>query len=263
MAEKVALVTGGTSGIGLETARALARAKVRVTILSRTPGEYEFPHIACDVTDPVAARAAVQAVVAREGRLDILVNAAGFGISGAFEFTDPDEARRQLETNLMGMSHMMQAALPVMRRQKAGRIVNVSSVAAEAAIPFQAWYSVTKAAVNALTLAVANEVRPFGITVCAAMPGDIQTGFTDARRKSTVGDDVYGGRIQRSVAKMERDERNGMPASFAGGRIARLALKRHPKPLSALGFVYKACCVLLKLLPVRISQPLIGLLYGG
>ena len=76
MAEKVALVTGGTSGIGLETARALARAKVRVTILSRTPGEYEFPHIACDVTDPVAARAAVQAVVAREGRLDILVNAS-------------------------------------------------------------------------------------------------------------------------------------------------------------------------------------------
>lgn len=92
----------------------------------------------------------------------------------------------------------------VMRQQGSGRIVNLSSVAAPAAIPFQTYYSVSKAAINDFTLATANEVRPFGITVCAVMPGDICTGFTDARQKIPAGDEIYGGRISRSVAGMEK-----------------------------------------------------------
>lgn len=261
--KKIAIVTGGTSGIGLATAQALHAKGVHVYALSRHPLEgCDIPHIACDVSDPAAVQGAVDEVLRREGRIDILVNCAGFGISGAFEFTNPDDARRLMEVNVYGMSHAIQAVLPAMRAQKSGRIVNISSVAAVAPIPFQAWYSISKAAVNALTLAVANEVRPFGITVCAAMPGDIRTGFTAARKKSPQGDDVYGGRIQRSVSKMEKDELGGMSADFAGRKIAALALNSHTKPYVALGGFYKGCTMLTKILPVRMIRWLLEKLYA-
>ena len=262
--EKIAIVTGGTSGIGLATVQALTRAGVRVYAFSRhAVDRLSLNHIICDVSDERAVRGAVEQVLAREGRVDILVNCAGFGISGAFEFTDDADARRLMDVNLFGMNYAIQAVLPAMRRQRFGRIVNVSSVAAVAPIPFQSWYSISKAAVNALTLAVANEVRPFGIDVVAAMPGDIQTGFTAARKKSNLGDDVYAGRIERSVGKMERDEQTGMSAEFAGRQIARLALKRHPKPYTTLGVAYKGCAALVKFLPIRTIRWLLEKLYAN
>ena len=133
---------------------------------------------------------------------------------------------------------------------------------APAAIPFQAYYSATKAAINAWTAALANEVRPYGITVTAIQPGDIKTGFTAAREKSIAGDEAYGGRISKSVAKMEHDEQNGMDPGVAGAYIAKIALKDKPKPVYTIGFSYKAICVLLKLLPCRLSNWLIGKLYA-
>ena len=257
----VVWVTGGTSGIGLETVRALEARGAIVYALSRHPAP-GLRHIPCDVADEASVRAAAQAALAEAGRVDILINCAGFGISGAVEFTDPAEAHRQLEVNLFGADRLLRAVLPVMRVQGGGRVVNVSSVAAVAPIPFQAWYSVSKAAINAYTMALANEVRPFGITLTAVMPGDIQTGFTDARRKSRAGDDAYAGRISRSVAKMEADERNGMRPDAAGRAIARIALKKRVKPLYTLGFAYKACCALIKLLPAGVAQRVIGWLYA-
>ena len=133
---------------------------------------------------------------------------------------------------------------------------------APAAIPFQTFYSCSKAAINDFTLALANEVRPYGVTVCAVQPGDIRTGFTDARAKSAEGDDLYGGRISRSVAGMEKDERNGMSPDKAGKKIAAVALKKKSKPLMALGFSYQFLCVLIKLLPVRLVNYLVGVLYA-
>ena len=157
---------------------------------------------------------------------------------------------------------MTKAVLPFMRRRGNGRIVNVSSVAAPAAIPFQAFYSATKAAINDYTAALANEIRPYGVTVTAVQPGDIATGFTGAREKSVEGDEEYGGRISKSVAKMEHDEQNGMDPAKAGAYVAKVAMKKHPKPVYTIGFSYKAVCVLLKLLPCRLSNWLIGKLYA-
>lgn len=260
MQARVAIVTGGSSGIGLETARALRARGVKVYALSRRPAEGE--HVCCDVADPAAASAAVAEVLRREGRVDILVNCAGMGISGAFEYTDPADAARILEVNVLGMSNVLRAVLPAMRAQRSGRVVNVSSVAAVAPIPFQAWYSASKAAVNALSMAVANEVAPWNVSVVAVMPGDTRTGFTAARRKSAAGDDVYGGRIARSVAKMERDERGGMSAAEAGRRVARIALDRRTPPQVSLGLTYKGCAMLAKLLPARAVRFLLRALYG-
>ena len=262
--KKVAIVTGGTSGIGRATALALQDAGCAVYELSRrAQGVEGLHHIAADVTKEETVRAAVAEVMAREGRIDILVNNAGFGISGAVEFTDTEDAKALFDVNFFGMVNMNRVVVPIMRGAGHGRIVNLSSVAAPVPIPFQAYYSATKAAVNAYTMALANELRPFGVTVCAVMPGDIHTGFTAARRKIGEGDDIYQGRISRSVARMEHDEQTGMDPAKAGAYIAAVALRdgnRHP--LYAIRFDYKFFTFLAKVLPARFLNWLIYCLYG-
>ena len=167
-----------------------------------------------------------------------------------------------MEVNFFGMVNVCHAVLPHMREAGHGRIVNLSSVAAPIAIPFQAFYSASKAAINAYSQALANEVRPYGVTVCAVMPGDIRTGFTAAREKQARGDEVYGGRIARSVEKMEHDEQNGMEPSKAGAYIASLALKKKVKPLYAIRVDYKFFVMLSRLLPVRFLSWLVYQLYA-
>lgn len=160
------------------------------------------------------------------------------------------------------MVRMNKAVIPHMRQAGRGRIVNLSSVAAPCPIPFQAYYSAGKAAVNAYTMALANELRPFGITVCAVQPGDIHTGFTAARVKTMEGDGVYGGRIGRSVQRMEHDEQNGMDPAKAGAFIARVAMKRRPKPIYTIRLDYQFFVFLTRILPGRTLNWLIGLLYA-
>lgn len=260
---KIAVVTGGSSGIGKCTADALLARGYLVYEISRRESERtDLCHMSADVTDETAIQAAITQIAKQAGKIDVLVNCAGFGISGAIEFTQIEDAKRQLDVNFFGMVNMCKAVLPYMREQKYGRIVNVSSVAAPVAIPFQAFYSASKAAINDYTCALANEVRPFGITVTAVQPGDIRTGFTAARKKSVVGDDVYGGRISRSVAVMEHDEQNGMKPETAGKYIAKIADKKRVKPLYTIGFSYKLVCVLCKLLPCGMQNRIIGKLYA-
>ncbi len=119
-----------------------------------------------------------------------------------------------------------------------------------------------KAAVNAYTMSLANEVRRFGVSVCAVMPGDTSTGFTASRSKETKGDDIYGGAVSRSVGKMEKDETHGVSPEKVARVVVRCATKRHVKPLYAVGFQYKLFCVLAKLLPCGMTNRLIGSLYS-
>ena len=217
MSEKVCVITGGTSGIGKCTAEAMREKGYAVYELSRRAQGLEgFYHIPTDVTKPEMVDAAIAEVLQKEDHIDVLINNAGFGVSGAVEFTEPEAAKKQFDVNFFGMVNVCHAVLPVMRRACQGRIVNLSSVAGVVPIPFQTYYAASKAAINSYTMALANEVKPFGIQVCAVMPGDIRTGFTAAREKSQAGDDVYGGRISRSVAGMEHDEQTGMAPEVAG-----------------------------------------------
>ena len=262
---RIIVITGGTSGIGLETAKALAAQGCTVYELSRrdkgaAPG---VKHITADVTDEKQVRAAVERIVTEAGRIDVLINNAGFGISGAIEFTDTADAQRQFDVNFFGMVRMNRAVLPVMRRQGGGRIISMSSVAAPIAIPFQAYYSASKAAVRTYMLALASEVAPFGIETCAIMPGDIATGFTAAREKNPAGDAEYGGRISRSVAVMEHDEQTGIPAAEAGAFVAKKALQRRVPPLCTLGGKYKLFVFLTRLLPTRLMVRIVGKIYAS
>lgn len=252
--KKVAIVTGASGGIGRAAARILSENGCTVYDLSRSEKPQSgVTHIKCDVTDEASVKAAVDAVIREQGRIDILVCCAGMGISGAVEFTDPEDSYRQMNVNLFGTDRVVRAVLPHMRKQQSGRLVMTSSVAAVTPIPFQTWYSASKAAINSYALALQNEVRPYGIGVAVVMPGDIKTGFTSARKKSAVGDKEYGGRIERSVSRMEKDEQTGLPAEFAGKLLVKAALSKRAKPLRSTGFVYSFLCVLVKLLPTRLA----------
>lgn len=263
MKEIVAIVTGGSSGIGRCTAIALQQARCKVYEFSRRNNPIEgVQHIGVDVTDRVSINTAIDQIIGECGKIDILVNCAGNGISGAVEFTELADAKAQFEVNFFGMVNMNKAVLPIMREQGYGRIVNISSVAAVAHIPFQTYYSASKAAIESYTCCLANEVKPFGISVTCVQPGDIATGFTEARRKSAVGDDIYQGRISRSVAGMEKDEQNGMKPETAGRYITKSALKKRVKPIYTLGVGYKCLSVLCKLLPCRLRNWIVGLLYA-
>ena len=261
---KICVITGGTSGIGKCTAEAMAQKGYTVYELSRRaeglPGMF---HIPTDVTDPDACQRAIDEVVSQAGRIDVMINNAGFGISGAIEFTPVEQAKRQFDVNFFGMVNMNRAVIPIMRQAGRGRIVNLSSVAAPVPIPFQTYYSASKAAINSYTMALGNELRPFGITVCAVMPGDIHTGFTAARHKVGQGDEIYAGRISRSVKRMEHDEQTGMDPAKAGAFVGKVALKTGHKPLYTIGFAYKAAVLLTKILPARALNWLIGKIYAS
>ena len=263
MERKVVLITGGSSGIGLAAAKSLLdRGCLVYEISRREHSENGIVHIGADVTDEAAVTTAVDRIIQETGRIDTLINNAGYGISGAVEFTEPEMAKRLFDVDFFGMVNVTRAVLPHMRQAGRGRIVNVSSVAASLPIPFQAYYSAAKAAVNAYTLALADEVKPFGIGVCAVMPGDIRTGFTAARIKEHTGDDIYHGRIGRSVAKMEQDETHGMPCETAGTHIARSALAKKPGTLHTIGLSYRLDIFLSKILPTGLVRYIVGRMYG-
>lgn len=263
MDKKIAVLTGGTSGIGMQTALALKSAGYTVYELSRrAQGVEGLNHLVADVTDEAAVKKAVDEIVAREGKIDVLVNNAGFGISGAVEFTKTEDAKRLFDTNFFGMVNMNRAVVPVMREAGQGRIVNISSVAGQIPIPFQTYYSAAKAATNSYTMALANELRPYGITVCAVQPGDIKTGFTKAREKTVDGDDVYGGRIGRSVSRMEHDEQTGMDPAVAGKFIANVAMKKKVSPIYTIGASYSFLTFLTRLMSWKTMNKIIGAIYA-
>ena len=180
--KKVAVVTGASSGIGKECAKIFNENGYTVYSLSRHgKDEGGILNVTCDVTDEEQVSSAFKVIFEKEGRIDVLVNNAGFGISGAAEFTPLSQAKKQFDVNFFGCFVCCKAVCEYMRKNGGGKIINISSMAAPLSIPFQAFYSASKSAVNSLTLALANELRPFNISVCAFMPGDVKTAFTAQR----------------------------------------------------------------------------------
>lgn len=259
----VVVITGGSSGIGKATAALFAQKGHTVYELSRTgKSENGVTHITADITKSEEIQAAFAEVFSREGRLDLLINNAGMGISGAVEFTELEQARRIFDVNFFGTFLSCREALPYLRQTEGARIINLSSVAAPIAIPFQAFYSATKAAVNSMSLALANEVRPFGIRVSALMPGDVHTGFTSAREKSEAGAEHYGGVIHKAVSAMEKDELSGMSPEYIAGILYKISQKSRPKALYTAGLKYKFFVFLIKIMPANLVNRLVGKLYG-
>lgn len=181
----IVLVTGASSGIGYSSAIDLARKGHKVYAAARRVErmeplrEYGVVPVSLDVTSEESMKACVDGILADEGRIDVLVNNAGYGYFGAVENVAMAEARRQLDVNVFGLARLTQLVLPSMREHGFGRIVNVGSVAGRVVLPFGGWYHVSKYAVEALSDALRIEVKPFGIDVVLVEPGAIGTEWGD------------------------------------------------------------------------------------
>lgn len=256
--KKTLLISGGSSGIGKATASLFTERGWRVFELSRRKVQSDqvpstkggIIHVPCDVTSEESCRTAVAEVLRQTDHIDVVISNAGFGISGTIEFTEIADAEHQMDVNFMGAVRFTQAVLPQLRQQRSGRIIYTSSVAAILAVPYQAFYSASKAAINAFALALANEVRQFGISVSVLMPGDVSTGFTDARTKSTAGEDVYQG-AEKAVTAMEKDERGGMQPMQMARIFYHIATCHSPRPQYVGGGSYRLLCFLERILPKR------------
>lgn len=185
MTQKIALVTGASGGIGQAIAETLAANGFYVFAAARRMDRLEamrtesIEPIELDVTDNGAINAAVDHVRSTKGRIDVLVNNAGYGLYGTVEGLTPDQVQHQFDVNVFGLGRVTQAVLPIMRQQQGGCIVNIASVVGKVSLPFAGWYSASKHAVEALSDALRLEVQPFGIKVVVIEPGAIKTEFDE------------------------------------------------------------------------------------
>lgn len=230
--KEIVLITGASSGIGKSCAEYLTREGYQVYGTSRHPDVSDRPYtlIPMDVNEDDSVANAIQQILEQEGRLDVVINNAGFGLAGAVEDTSTEEMKQQFETNYFGLFRVCRAVLPVMRNQQSGRIINISSLSGLISVPFQAAYSASKYAVEGLTEALSMEVKADGIVVVLIEPGDFHTGFTDNRRwtEASRSNSNYTQRCQQALQVMEADELKGAGAE----QIAHLIHKiiKHPAP---------------------------------
>ncbi len=231
MKKKVVLITGASSGIGWACARHLTHLNYTVVGASRRASAGQtWTSIEMDVDDDQSVSVGVERVVAEFGGLDAVITCAGWGLAGAIEQTPIDAARAQIETNFFGTIRAVVAALPSLRARN-GNVIIMGSIGGTIGIPFQAYYSASKFALEGWAEALAWEVGPHGVKVTVVEPGNFHTSFTDRRMTVMVsGDDPYGAARAKAIEVMERDELAGAdPASVAKlvGRI--LASNRAPR----------------------------------
>lgn len=190
--KQVALVTGASSGIGKSIAEFLinkglivygaARSVDKMAGLSTLGGHALF----MDVTDSVSVAAALNTIMEEQGRIDVLVNNAGFGLYGPIEDVSIEDAKKQLDVNVFGLARVTQQVLPIMRKQRAGRIINISSIAGKLTSPLGAWYFASKHAVEGLSDSLRQEVKQFGIDVIVIEPGGVKSEWAHIAREHLI-----------------------------------------------------------------------------
>jgi NAD(P)-dependent dehydrogenase (short-subunit alcohol dehydrogenase family) len=257
-APRVALVTGASAGIGRACADRLAAAGWSVTGASRRgTAAAGWTGLVMDVDSDAAVHDGIAGVIKREGRIDALVAAAGWGVAGAAEYTTIAEAKAQFETNFWGCVRVVQAVMPTMRAQRSGRIVLISSIGGVIGIPFQAYYSASKFALEGFAEALAYEVAPFGVHVTLVQPGNIATDFTASRlmAQGGEGDSAYAAAMTKAVSAMERDEANGAPPDQVAATVQRVLSANRPPRRTSVGKAGERVGIIAKrLLPYRVFE---------
>lgn len=260
--KKVVVITGGSSGIGETTARYLSCMGDIVYSLSRTKKEtFGINYIECDVMKIEQVRTAFIKIIGETGKIDVVINNAGIGISGPVENTKLDAIKEIINVNMMGVFHVCKIAIPYLRISQ-GRIINIGSVAGDLAIPFQTFYSVTKSAIMAYTEGLALELKPLGVKVTCVLPGDTRTSFTKNRQNEIDIDQEYRFRYHKSITKMEHDEKNGMLPIAVSKTIYRTMKKKNPSTKVIVGFSYQFLLFVKRFLPQRLVLHILYKMYG-
>ncbi|AOW19233.1 SDR family oxidoreductase [Urechidicola croceus] len=259
---KVVLITGASSGIGLSIANFLTEKGYTVYGTSRSPKnieDYTFKLIKLEVTKEDSIKKAVQSIVDAEGRLDVLINNAGKGITGAIEETPTDEMRMVFDTNFFGAIDTMKEVLPYMRQQKYGRIINITSIAGYMGLPFRGIYSATKGALELVTEATNMEVKNFGIHAINVAPGDFATKIAKGRYHTPVyNDSAYKETYQRNLDLMNEHVSDGDDPIKMAKAIYGIIESKNPKiHYKVSNFLGKLSIVLKRILPDTMFQKML------
>lgn len=267
MMHKVVFITGISSGFGKCIAEILSQKGNIVYGTSRKTIEVsdKINILKADVTDVESVKAAVGKILEKEGRIDVLVNNAGMGISGPVEYASHEEIKLQMDTNFTGIVNVIQAVLPAMRKQQGGTIINISSIGGLMGLPLQGFYSASKFAVEGLSEALRMELKPFHIKVVVIRPGDFSTSFT-ANRKingnlSTTN--AYEQQLHKTMSVIEADESKGMKPEYLARKLARIIDQNNPRATYIISTLEQKFAVVLKrLLPTNIFSGILGSHYG-
>ncbi|MEG1752044.1 MAG: SDR family oxidoreductase [Clostridia bacterium] len=262
--QKVIIVTGATSGIGLAIATMFLQAGNIVYGIARKKVEgLPFMLETADITNSEQIKETFNKIFEKEKRIDVLINNAGMGISGAIEHTSEQDLKNLFEVNLISQIRLCGEIIPFLRESGGGNIVNIGSLAGVIPIPFQACYSASKAAILNFSQALAMEIKPFNIFVSCVMPGDTKTGFTSARKKNKVMADLnYKNRIVRSIKKMEKDEQSGMSPQCVAKVVSSVITKKHPPLIKTVGTGNKAIVFFLKIAPTSLMIRIVSSMYA-
>lgn len=252
---KIAVISGASSGIGKAIATALQKEGAKIVDISlKTDGSY-FKNYAADITDNNAVAEIVTELQRDCGKIDFLFCNAGFGIGGSMENTRLGDIEKLFAVNLVSHVKMTVQMLPLINN--GGKIFFTGSLASIIPLPYQACYSASKAAIENFARALRTELKPRKIAVCTIMPGDIRTGFTDARVKTSANTDAEN----HSIAKMEKAERSGKSPDTVAKVAVALAKRKNPPLRVSVGAGSKAIALLVKLLPLRTVNFLVEKLY--
>jgi NADP-dependent 3-hydroxy acid dehydrogenase YdfG len=271
---KIALVTGASSGIGEATARALMASGYKVFAgarrLDRMAGLAAAGAVLLklDVTDDASMVAAIDAIKTGAGRLDVLVNNAGYGSYGALEDVPLDEARRQFDVNVFGLARLCQLVLPIMRAQKSGKIVNITSVGGKIWEPLGSWYHATKFAVEGLSDCLRAEIEGFGIDVIIIEPGAIRTEWAGIARDGllqTSGSGAYAEQAKGHARLLAAADTSSLtsPPTVVAKTVVRAVGARRPKTRYATGGGARTILFLRTILPDRMFDRLMRRISQG
>jgi NAD(P)-dependent dehydrogenase (short-subunit alcohol dehydrogenase family) len=259
---KVVLITGGSSGIGKSIGEYLHQKGFVVYGTSRNPEKVQssvFPLVALDVRNTNSIQSAVAQIIAASGRLDVVINNAGVGITGPLEEIPTEEIKNNFETNFFGPIEVMKAVLPQMREQKSGLIINITSIAGYMGLPYRSVYSASKGALELITEALRMEVKSFGIEITNVAPGDFATNIAAGRYhapmvKGSAYEKVYGD----ILATMNEHVDAGVNPNEMDEAVYKIILKEKPKVHYKVGaFMQKFSIVLKRALPDKVYEKML------
>ncbi|MGQ9778998.1 MAG: SDR family oxidoreductase [Bacillota bacterium] len=282
---RTVLITGASTGIGAAIALRLAREGYRVFGTTRrlknlenappalraataeagggASFRYPIRFVELDVTDPATIAAALEQVYAEAGRIDVLINNAGWGTFGSVEELPVETARALFDVLVFGPLRMIQAVVPRMRERREGTVINITSIAARAVIPFQAHYSAAKAALEALTIGLRQELLPFGVRVVAVAPTDINTRFNDVTVFAPAKDSPYRPWSEPCWRVIDENLKKAPPPAVVAAKVAAILKCPQPRPVYTVGIpLQRLAPIIFRLIPKSLEIFLMRLFYG-
>ncbi len=256
---KIVVISGGSSGLGYELVKMFEEGGDTAVCLSRSVPDGIKNHVYCDVSNQESVISAVKTIGERFGRIDLLINNAGKGISGATELLPVDKIREVMDTDYYGSLYLSRQALPLMGDK--GKIVNISSACALFALPFRSVYCSAKAAVNMMSFAMRMELKNTGIKVVCICPGDVKTPFTANRLKFYETNERYGSRIKDAAEKIDTRQDKRMDCKKTAKKLFKICVKKN-KALYIVGAKYKMLYFFQKILPANFFIKMTGKLFG-